>query len=115
MTSSASMSSSAGVSAWAWLLVAILSEVAATVSLKAALDIPGLYVVVVLGYLAAFGSLYVVLRCGMGIGTAYGIWGAVGVVATAGLSHMLFGESLNWTMRAGMALIIAGVLCVEAG
>ncbi|WP_293767949.1 SMR family transporter [uncultured Corynebacterium sp.] len=101
--------------AWGYLLLAIVAEVAATLSLKGALTHPWLYVVVVGGYVGAFSSLYLVLRAGLGVGTAYGVWGAVGVVATAGFSHVLFGESLTWPMRAGMALIIVGVACVELG
>jgi small multidrug resistance pump len=52
---------------------------------------------------------------GMGIGVAYGIWTAVGVVLTAVLSNVLFDEPLTRTMWAGILLIIAGVVLLEAG
>lgn len=101
--------------AWGYLLGAIAAEVAATLSLKGALLHPAFYAVVIVGYMTSFTCLRRVLRAGMGVGTAYGMWGAVGVVATAGLSHLLFAEALTGVMMAGMALIVAGVICVELG
>lgn len=101
--------------AWLMLAGAILVEVTASLSLKAALDAPLLYIVVVLGYTASFVLLFFVLREGVPIGVAYGIWGALGVALTAALSALLFGEPLTPVMLAGIALIIVGVLCVEVG
>ena len=101
--------------AWILLAAAILAEVTATLSLKAALDHPGLYVVVVLGYVASFVCLAGVLRGGMPLGVAYGMWGALGVAATAVMSARLFGEAITPVMAVGLALVAAGVLLVEVG
>jgi len=100
-----------------WLLLAgaIATEVTASLSLKAALDAPVWYVPVVTGYVASFVLLGFVLRAGMPLGVAYGVWGATGVAATALLAAVLFGEPLTPVMLAGLVLIIAGVLCVELG
>jgi small multidrug resistance pump len=100
-----------------WLILggAISAEVAATLSLKAALNQPAWYFVVIVGYLAAFVLLAVCLRLGMTIGVVYGIWGAGGVITTALLSAVLFSEPLTLLMAGGMILIIAGVLTVELG
>lgn len=100
---------------WLLLITAILTEVSATLSLRAALDHPAWYIVVVGGYLAAFTALSFVLREGMGLGVAYGIWGATGVVLTAVFATFLFGDPLTATMGVGVALVIGGVLCVELG
>lgn len=100
---------------WLLLMLAIVSEVAATLSLKAAVTTPGLYVVVVGGYLASFVFLTFVLKRGMGLGVAYGIWGAIGVALTAVLSAIIFGEAFTAVMGIGMVCIIAGVLLVEMG
>lgn len=100
---------------WLLLITAILTEVSATLSLRAALDHPAWYIVVVGGYLAAFTALSFVLREGMGLGVAYGIWGATGVVLTAVFATALFGDPLTATMGVGIALVIGGVLCVELG
>lgn len=101
--------------AWWFLTGAIVMEVAATLSLKGALDNPWLYLVVVVGYFMSFTCLFKVLQRGMSVGVAYGIWGSVGVVATAALSALIFSEQLTLAMVAGMALIIVGVLCIEMG
>lgn len=100
---------------WLLLVAAIFCEVTATLSLKGALDHPALYVVVVVGYLASFGLLAAVLRRGMALGVAYGIWGALGVALTAGASAVVFDEPLTGLMVAGLVLIVGGVLLVEAG
>ena len=97
------------------LVGAILVEVTASVSLRAALDQPGLYAVAVLGFAAAFTLLARVLRAGMALGAAYGIWGASSVALTAALDAVVFGEALTAPALGGIALIIAGVLLVELG
>ena len=100
-----------------WLLLAgsILSEVTGSLSLKGALDRPGLYVLVAAGYIASFILLALVLRQGMALGVAYGIWGALGVATTAVMSSLIFDETLTALMGVGIVLIIAGVLTVELG
>jgi len=100
---------------WLFLACAILCEVAATLSLKGSATVPMLYVVVVLGYLAAFAFLTAVLKRGMGLGVAYGIWAAAGVALTAGLSALVFGEAFTAAMAIGVLCVIAGVLLVETG
>jgi small multidrug resistance pump len=97
------------------LLGAIVCEVTASLSLKAALHEPHFYAMVVVGYLASCGFLTGVLRRGMAIGVAYGIWGAIGVAATALMSALLFGEALTPIMGLGMGLIVVGVLVIEFG
>lgn len=100
-----------------WLLLsgAIACEVTASLSLKAALDHPLLYLVVGAGFAAAFAFLTAVLRRGMGIGVAYGIWAATGVALTTMLSSVIYDEPLTAVMGAGITLIIGGVLLVELG
>lgn len=101
--------------AWLFLAGAILSEVTATLSLRGALDHPALYIVVVLGYSLSFVFLAQVLRRGMALGVAYGIWAACGVVLTAILSALLFGEAFTLMKASGIMLIAAGVAVVELG
>ena len=100
---------------WVLLAAAVAVEVTATLSLKAALDRPVLYVVVVLGYVASFVALAAVLRRGMPLGVAYGMWAALGVATTAVMSAQLFGEAITRLMGVGLALVVAGVLLVEVG
>ena len=101
---------------WLLLLGAIVTEVGATLSLRmSATGDRRWYLPVVAGYLAAFALLSGALGDGMPLGVAYGIWSAVGIVATAVLSRMLFCEPLTTPMLGGMGLIVVGVLLVELG
>lgn len=100
---------------WLLLLAAILTEVSATLALRAALAHPVWYLVTVTGYLVSFTLLAVCLRHGLPIGVTYGIWAAGGVTLTAVAAALLFGEPLTALMGIGIALIIAGVLMVELG
>ncbi|GAS95817.1 small multidrug resistance protein [Mycolicibacterium canariasense] len=100
-----------------WLLLggAIAVEVAATLSLRASQEHAAWLVVVVVGYTGAFALMAAVLRTGMPVGVAYGIWGAVGTAVTATVAAVLFGEPFTWPVVVGIGLIIAGVLLVEFG
>ncbi|MFC7375934.1 DMT family transporter [Brachybacterium sp. GCM10030267] len=101
-----------------WLLLsgAIGSEVAGTLSLRAAATgRRAWYALVVLGYLGAFAFLSATLRTGMPLGVAYGVWVAIGIVLTALASRVIFREALTPMMLAGMAMIAAGVLLIELG
>lgn len=98
------------------LVVAIGCEVTGTLALRAAArGRPAFYGIVVVGYLLAFTLLWWSLRFGMPLGVAYGIWSALGVAATALFSSLLFDEAFTLLMVGGLALIIGGVVLVEAG
>ncbi len=102
---------------WVFLTVAIVLEVMATLSLRASEGFSklGYSVLVVLGYAGAFVALNLVLRRGLPIGIAYGIWAAVGVALVALLGKLFFDDPLTPLMGVGIALIIGGVLLVELG
>jgi small multidrug resistance pump len=101
---------------WLLLAAAILFEVTGTLALRmATVHRRVWYLVVVAGYLLAFLCLSVVLRLGMGLGLAYGIWTAVGIALTAIASKALFDEPLTRVMVGGIALIAVGVLLLELG
>ncbi|MGA1835824.1 SMR family transporter [Herbiconiux sp. 11R-BC] len=102
--------------AWLFLAGAILTEVTATLSLRASVHGSKLwYVPVAAGYLAAFALLSLALGTGLPLGVAYGIWAAVGVALTAVLSRVFFKEPFTLVMAGGIALIMLGVLLVELG
>ena len=101
---------------WLFLAGAILTEVAATLSLRAAVDGKKIwYVPVAIGYGAAFTLLSLALGAGLPLGVAYGVWAAVGVALTAVASRFLFKEPFTVVMAVGIALIMGGVLLVEIG
>ena len=64
---------------------------------------------------ALSGDLGAVLRAGMPLGGAYGLWAAAGVALTALAGAAILGEALTPVTLLGMALVIAGVLLVELG
>lgn len=103
--------------AYLLLTLAIASEVIATVSLKLSEGFTRLVpsVVVVVGYLAAFGLLSQALARGLEIGVAYGLWAAAGVALVAIAGTLVLGEALTWVQVGGIALVIAGVLALELG
>jgi small multidrug resistance pump len=102
-----------------WLLLAgaILSEVAATLSLRASegLKKKRWIVPVAAGYLGAFGLLALALARGLPVGIAYGVWAACGVALTALGARVFFKDPLTRRMAAGVGLIAAGVLIIELG
>ena len=108
---------SMGRSTCAWLALggAIVSEVSATLALRQALNHPGFYVIVGIGYALAFILLSLTLKASMPLGVAYGLWGALGVALAAVLSMLVFGEPITVLVALGIALIMAGVLLVEVG
>ncbi len=94
---------------------AILSEIVATTALKLSdgftKPLPSLLVVV--GYGIAFYLISLSLRQ-IPIGTAYAIWSGVGTVATAAIGVLLWKETLEPGRIIGIALIIIGVVVLQA-
>lgn len=99
------------------LAVAIVGEVAATTALKLSENFSKLVpsIVVVVGYLVAFGVLGKLLKDGFPVGVAYAIWAAAGIAAVAAIGAVFFAEPVNWTMAGGLLLIIGGVVMLELG
>jgi len=98
---------------WIYLIIAILSEVVATSSLKAAEGftkvIPSL--VAVIGYGAAFYFLSLTLKS-IPIGIAYAIWCGIGIVLIAFIGFFFYKQALDIPAIAGITLIFIGVLAI---
>jgi small multidrug resistance pump len=99
------------------LAIAIVGEVSATTALKLSENFsrPLPSVVVVVGYLVAFGVLAKLLKDGFPVGVAYAVWAAAGIAAVALIGALFLGEPVTWTMVGGLALIIGGVVLLELG
>ncbi|TFG59112.1 MAG: multidrug efflux SMR transporter [Nitrospirales bacterium] len=97
-----------------YLFMAIVAEVIATSSLKAAEGFTrlGPSLVVAIGYIAAFYLLSLVLRS-MTIGIAYAIWSGVGIILLALVGAITFREIPDTPAVIGMGLIIAGVIVIH--
>jgi small multidrug resistance pump len=100
---------------WLLLVGAIVTEVAATLSLRASDGFRRKVwlVPVCVGYLISFAFLSSSLAHGMPVGIAYGVWSACGVALVAVLGKFLFAEPLTWLMGLGIGFIIAGVVTIE--
>jgi multidrug transporter EmrE-like cation transporter len=97
------------------LAIAISSEVAATIALRSAdgfsRPIPSL--IVVAGYALSFWMLSLVLR-DISVGTTYAIWAGAGTAAIAVIGIVALGEPATALKLASVALIIVGVIGLNA-
>jgi small multidrug resistance pump len=96
------------------LIIAILSEVAATSALKASDGFRNLApsVVVVTGYGAAFYFLSLALRT-IPMGVAYAIWSGIGIVLISLAGWAFYDQRLDLAALAGIGLIVAGVFVLQ--
>lgn len=99
------------------LFGAILSEVAGTLALRLSngFSRPIPSAIVVTGYVVGFGLLSIVLKRGMAVGVAYGIWSAVGVALIAIIGALFLGDRLTLLQAGGIVLVILGVAALELG
>jgi small multidrug resistance pump len=97
--------------------IAIVGEVSATTALKLSENFSRLVpsVVVVVGYVIAFGLLAKLLKDGFPVGVAYAIWAAAGIAAVALIGALFLSEPITWTMAGGLLLVIGGVVMLELG
>ena len=101
-------------SAYLYLLIAIVAEVVGTSALKASEGFTrlGPTAVVVVGYGLAFWLLSLTLRT-IPVGIAYATWSGLGIVLIAAVGWIAFGQKLDVWAMLGMALIVAGVLIMN--
>lgn len=99
------------------LMVAIATEVAATIMLKNADGFTrlGPSIVVVVGYTASYLALGLALKHGLDLSTGYALWAGLGASAAAIAGTLLFGERLSAGGVAGICLIIVGVFLINVG
>lgn len=97
------------------LLVAIAVEVCATALLPKAEGFtdPAWSLLVVAGYALSIWLLTVVVRQ-MPVSIAYAIWAGVGTAAVAVIGFLFLGESMTWLKAFSIALIVSGVVGLNA-
>jgi small multidrug resistance pump len=102
-------------SAWLMLGIAIVSEIAATASLRASQGFSRLVpsIVVVIGYGLSFFLLAQVLKT-LPVGMVYAIWSAIGVAVLAVLGKVIWDDPLPPLAILGLALIIGGIVVLRA-
>ena len=97
---------------WAYLTIAIISEVIATSALRKSADIMLLWLVVIAGYGCSFYFLSLTLRT-IPVGIAYAVWSGVGIVLITIIAWILFDQKIDAAGLLGMGLIIAGVIVLN--
>lgn len=99
---------------WFYLIIAILSEVAATSALKATDGftriIPSF--IVVAGYGSAFYFLSLTLRT-FSVGVVYAVWSGAGVALITLAGWVMFNQKLDTPALIGIGLIITGVIVLN--
>lgn len=109
-----SFAASAQVVALAWLALAVALEIAGNCLLKLSDGlkrrlIGGLGMLCVVG---AFGALAQAIR-GIDLSVAYAVWGGVGLVVTAIIGALAFGQHIRPAGWVGIALVVAGVVALK--
>lgn len=96
------------------LILAVVSEVVATTSLKVSngFSKPLPSVLVVVGYGAAFYFLSLTLKH-MQLGTAYAIWSGLGTAGAVLAGVLLWREQLDIGRIVGIVLIVIGVIILN--
>jgi small multidrug resistance pump len=95
---------------WILLVIAILAEVTATLSLKAAGDgSTSALVVVIVGYVSSLLLLGVVVKY-LEVSVAYAVWAGAGTALVALFGVMMLGEPATAIKIASLSLIIIGVV-----
>ena len=100
--------------AYAYLLIAILSEVLATSMLKASDGFTKLIpsIVTFIGYSVSFYFLSMVLKY-IPMGISYAIWSGLGIVLISIVGLLVFKQELDLPGIFGMVLIISGVIIIH--
>lgn len=99
---------------YAFLAIAIVSEVIGTSFLKQSEGFTRLVPALIMGvcYVVAFYFLSLTLRH-IPTGVAYAIWSGVGIVLIAAIAWIVQGQKLDAAALIGMGLIIAGVVVMN--
>lgn len=100
-----------------FLAGAIVAEVIATLSLRAAEGFSKwpFVVLLLIGYPLSFWCLSGALDRGMALGVAYGIWCAIGIALVTTLSIPFFDDHLTPIQLAGIVGVILSVVAIELG
>jgi len=96
------------------LMIAIISEVIGTASLKASDGFTKLVpsVIVIVGYSVAFYLLSLVTRQ-IPLNLAYAMWAGIGTALTVFVGVLLYKETVDFWRIVGVGLIIAGVIVLN--
>ena len=97
-----------------YLLLAVLTETAATLALQASMQFTKLVpsVIVVVGYSISFYFMTLTLKV-MPVGIVYAIWSGLGIALIAGMGKVIFNQDIDLPAYVGIALILIGIAVIQ--
>lgn len=100
---------------WAYLAIAIVSEVVATSAVKSSDNFTHLVpsILVVVGYGIAFWFLSLTLKT-IPLGVTYAIWSGAGVAIVSVVGVIVYKQMLDVPAVLGIALIVSGVIVLNS-
>lgn len=101
-------------SSWLCLLIAILSGVLGTVSMKLSHGLQRLKpsICLIIFYLISFIALTIAVQ-GVDIGVVYAIWSGIGTILVAVIGVLIFQEYISVKKVISLLLIVAGVVGIH--
>lgn len=101
---------------WIFLVLAIMTEVIGTLSMKHA-SVSGDFTGMIVMYTMITTS-YILLAVAIkkvALGVAYALWEGIGILFITTFSVMWFNESLSPMKMSGLVLLIAGIALIKMG
>lgn len=104
----------AGQFGYLYLLIAIISEVIATSTLKSTNGFTQLLpsIITVVGYAISFYFLSLTLKI-IPVSLTYAIWSGLGIVLIAGVDYFYYKQLLDLPAVLGLTLIIVGTIIIN--
>lgn len=102
---------------WVALIAAGLCEIGWPLGFKVAQTAPAWRVAAIslsVASMALSGWLLFLAQKQIPMGTAYAVWTGIGAAGTFILGVLVFGDALNWGRALGVAMIIGGVVVLNA-
>lgn len=102
-------------SAWSFLLIAAIFEVAFAVSMKLSDGFSRLWptLVTILGVIGGITFLTLALKT-LPVSIAYPAWTAIGALGTVIIGTIFLGDAITWLKAASVAAIVIGVMGLRA-
>jgi small multidrug resistance pump len=101
-------------SAWVWLIVAIVLEVAGTTSMKLSSGLTKLLpsILIYVLYAASFSVFPFALKR-IELSTAYAVWSGLGTTLTALIGVVYFSDTMNWIKALSLIAIVGGCVLIK--
>lgn len=101
--------------AWVWLAAGVLAQWGFIAALRVSdgLRRPRWVVATFALMIASLGAVAVAIDRGLSVAVAYGVWTGAGILLAALTGVVVFGDRLTGPQRAGLALVLAGVVALN--